>query len=119
VDSDWEYLEAKTINDSPAVESFVKNDHVGFAIHYNHDGVVRKYYPDFIIKCKTGEYLILETKGLDKQQDKTKRVFLDEWCKAVNQNGGFGMWRWAVSFDPNDLEMKLQDASLKFNNGSA
>ncbi len=117
VDSDWEYLEAKTINDSVVVDSFVKNDHIGFAIHYSHDGVVRKYYPDFIIRRKTGDYLILETKGQDKQQDKTKRVFLNEWCKAVNQHGGFGKWNWDVSFDPNDLEMKLQDADLHFDDG--
>jgi type III restriction enzyme len=103
VDSRWEYLEAKTINESPYVESFVKNDHLGFSIVYNFEGVVNRYFPDFIIKLKNGEYLVIETKGQDKDRDKTKRTFLDEWCKAVNQHGGFGKWNWAVSFDPNDL----------------
>ena len=104
VDSDWEFLEARNVNDKSDVLSFVKNDHLGFAILYNHEGVIRKYYPDFIIKFKNGQHLILETKGRDTDQDKTKRSFLDEWCKAINQHGGFGMWRWAVSFDPNDLD---------------
>jgi len=104
VDSDWEFLEARNINDKSDVISFVKNDHLGFAILYNHEGVIRKYYPDFIIKFKNGQHLILETKGQDTEQDKTKRAFLDEWCKAINQHGGFGMWRWAVSFEPNDLD---------------
>jgi len=104
VDSDWEFLEARNINDKSDVISFVKNDHLGFAILYNHEGVIRKYYPDFIIKFKNGQHLILETKGQDTDQDKTKRSFLDEWCKAINQHGGFGIWRWAVSFDPNDLD---------------
>jgi len=104
VDYDWEFLEARNINDKSDVISFVKNDHLGFAILYNHEGVIRKYYPDFIIKFKNGQHLILETKGQDTDQDKTKRSFLDEWCKAINQHGGFGMWRWAVSFDPNDLD---------------
>lgn len=111
VDSKWEYLEAKTISDSTAVESFVKNDHLGFTVLYNYQGVIRRYFPDFIIKLKNGEHLILETKGQDSEQDKTKRAFLDEWCRAVNQHGGFGKWSWAVSFDPNDLEMILQKAS--------
>ncbi|MBI4848684.1 MAG: DEAD/DEAH box helicase family protein [Nitrospirae bacterium] len=115
VDSNWEYLEAKTISDSSAVESFVKNDHLGFTILYNHQGVIRRYFPDFIIKLKNSVHLILETKGQDTEQDKTKRAFLDEWCKAVNQHGSFGKWSWAVSFDPNDLEMILQTKSVLVN----
>lgn len=110
VDSDWEFLEARNVNDKSDVLSFVKNDHLGFAILYNHEGIIRKYYPDFIIKFQSGQYLILETKGRDTDQDKTKRSFLDEWCKAINQHGGFGMWRWAVSFDPNDLDAIIRDA---------
>ena len=106
----WEYLEAKTINDSNVVTSFVKNDHLGFVILYNYQGVIRRYFPDFIIKLKNGEHLIVETKGQDSEQDKTKRVFLDEWCRAVNQHGSFGKWRYAVSFDPNDLEGLLNEA---------
>lgn len=107
VDSTWEFLEAKTINESSVVESFVKNDHLGFAILYNYQGVIRRYFPDFIIKLKNGAHLILETKGQDNEQNKTKRAFLDEWCRAVNQHGGFGKWSWTVSFDPNDLEKLL------------
>lgn len=110
VDSKWEYLEAKTINDCNVVESFVKNDHLGFMVLYNYQGVIRRYFPDFIIKLKSGEHLILETKGQDSEQNKTKRAFLDKWCKAVNQHGGFGKWKWAVSFNPNDLEMILQNS---------
>ena len=112
VDSKWEYLEAKTINDSNVVTSFVKNDHLGFVILYNYQGVIRRYFPDFIIKLKSGAHLILETKGQDSEQDKTKRAFLDEWCRAVNEHGGFGKWRWTVSFDPNDLQMLLENAEL-------
>ena len=110
VDSKMEYLEARTINVSDVVESFVKNDHLGFAIIYNFQGVVSRYFPDFIIKLKTGDHLILETKGLDRDKDKTKRAFLDEWCRAVNQHGGFGTWKWDVSFDANDLDEKLLKA---------
>ena len=48
--------------------------------------------------------LVLEVKGEDSQQDKAKRTFLAEWCKAVNTQGGFGVWEWAVSFEPSDLK---------------
>ncbi|GJQ22678.1 type III restriction endonuclease subunit R [Candidatus Brocadia sapporoensis] len=110
VDSKWEYLEAKTINESKVVESFVKNDHLNFVIYYNYQGVVRRFFPDFICKLTNGEYLIIETKGQDNEQNKTKRAYLDEWCRAVNEHGGFGKWGWAVSFDPNDLERLLSNA---------
>jgi type III restriction enzyme len=68
----------------------VKNDHLGFQIPYIFNGIVHKYYPDFIIKLKTGDFLALEIKGQETEKDKTKRNFLDEWVRAVNEHGGFG-----------------------------
>lgn len=103
-DSSWEYLEAKTINESTHVKSFIKNDHLNFVIFYNFQGVVKRFFPDFICKLNNGKNLIIETKGQDSEQNKTKRAYLDEWCKAINQHGGFGQWVWEVSFDPNDLQ---------------
>jgi type III restriction enzyme len=111
-DSTWEASEAYLLDNHANVASWVKNDHVGFVVIYNYQGVVRKYYPDFIIKQTNGEYLILETKGKDTQQNKTKRAFLDEWVKAVNNHGGFGKWNWAVSFHPSDLESILDAAGI-------
>ena len=113
-DSSWEFVEARKLNESDLVKSFVKNDHLGFKLSYNYQGTTQPYYPDFIIKLITGENLILETKGQDKDKDKTKRAYLDEWCRAVNQDGGFGKWSWALSFDPNDLDMILQNSILSF-----
>lgn len=111
IDSDLELLEARKVDESGEVVSFVKNDHLGFAILYNYQGVIRKYYPDFIIKLTNGTHLVLETKGQDNDQHRTKRAFLDEWCRAVNQHGGFGKWQWAVSFDPNDIDVIIKDTS--------
>jgi type III restriction enzyme len=70
---------------------------------YIHRGVVRKYRPDFLIRLATGEHLVLETKGQDTDQDKTKRRFLEEWVRAVNEHGGFRRWRWDVSHNPGDV----------------
>lgn len=107
-DSTWEACEAYALDHHDNVEAWVKNDHLGFEILYIFAGVVRKYRPDFIIRLKNGEYLILETKGQDSQQNKTKREFLDEWIRAVNSYGGFGRWRWAVSRDPGDVGNYLE-----------
>ena len=107
-DSGWEASEAYFLDRSDLVESFVKNDHLGFYILYNHNGVIRKYYPDFMIRLSNGEYLILETKGIDNQQNKTKREFLNEWVKAVNNHSGFGKWYCRVSFHPSDMEHILK-----------
>lgn len=102
-DSTWEASEAFELDRNVNVDAWVKNDHVGFEILYIFKGVVKKYRPDFIIRLKNGSNLILETKGQDTQQDKTKREFLDEWVRAVNSHGGFGRWVWAVSTNPADV----------------
>ena len=47
---------------------------------------------------------MLETKGWDSDQNRTKRRFLDEWTRAVNEHGGFGRWSWDVSMDPGDIK---------------
>jgi len=52
--------------------------------------------------------MILETKGKDSQQNQTKREYLNEWVKAVNEQGGFGKWHWDVSFEPFDIESKTR-----------
>lgn len=111
VDSTWEATEAYLFDKSPLVKSYVKNDHLGFVIHYSHQGVSRKYYPDFILKLSNGEFLVLETKGQETDMDKTKRLFLDEWIKAVNTQGGFGKWHAAVSYHPSDVEAKIKAVS--------
>ncbi|MCX9082869.1 MAG: DEAD/DEAH box helicase family protein [Candidatus Methanoperedens sp.] len=102
-DSTWEASEAFEFDKNPDIDAWVKNDHLGFEILYIFRGEVRKYRPDFLIRLKNRKLLVLETKGQDSQQDKTKREFLDEWVKAVNQQGGFGEWTWAVSKDPADV----------------
>lgn len=107
-DSTWEASEAYTLEKSKYVKSFVKNDHLGFVILYNYNGVIRKYYPDFIIRLINGEILVLETKGQDSQQNRVKREYLAEWINAVNSQGDFGKWHWDVSFGPGDLESKIK-----------
>ncbi|MEH2155433.1 AAA family ATPase [Nostoc sp.] len=109
-DSTWEASEAFELDRNPNVEAWVKNDHLGFEILYIFEGVVRKYRPDFIIRLKTGRFLILETKGRYSQKDAAKSVFLDQWIQAVNQHGGFGFWQRYISRNPADVKMILDRA---------
>ncbi|MEA1943890.1 MAG: DEAD/DEAH box helicase family protein [Euryarchaeota archaeon] len=112
-DSTWEASEAFELDRNPDVDAWVKNDHLGFEILYIFKGVVRKYRPDFIIRLRTGEFFILETKGQETGRDKTKLKSLNEWVTAVNEHGGFGEWRWAVSKNPADVADILEKAAGK------
>ena len=112
-DSTWEASAAHFMDRSTLVSSFVKNDHLGFYVYYIHNGVVRKYYPDFIVRLKNDEFLVLEIKGQDDQQNRTKREFLDRWVWAINEHGGFGKWHSKVSFDPSDVEQKISECRVE------
>jgi type III restriction enzyme len=68
------------------------------------DGVVRKYYPDFLIKLANGKMLILETKGQKSRQSEVKRKALEEWVAAVNETGEYGDWCCDVSYNVADVD---------------
>ena len=48
--------------------------------------------------------LVLEALGRNSDQDRTKRRFLDEWTRAINQCGRSGRWSRDVSNDPGDIK---------------
>lgn len=107
-DSGWESAEQFELDHNTNVESWAKNDHLGFVINYIYRGVVHKYYPDFLIKFKNGKMLILEVKGVDDEKNKVKREALKEWVDAVNSDGRFGGWYSDVSFRPSDIKDILE-----------
>lgn len=102
-DSRWEANEALELDRNENVRAWVKNDHIGFEITYSYKGIFHKFRPDYLVKLTNGVTLILEVKGLDDQQQQTKREFLSEWVRAVNGHGGFGMWAADVSRHPKDV----------------
>ncbi len=65
------------------------------------------FCPDYLVRLTNGKMLVLEVKGQDDEQNKTKRGFLAEWVKAVNGQGGFGTWACDVSRHPKDVERML------------
>lgn len=108
-DSTWEASDTFQLDreDLP-VETWVKNDHLGFEILYIYEGVVRKYRPDFLVKFPGNNFLIIETKGQDSPQVRAKKKAAEEWVKAVNEYGGFGEWSYKISWEPKALESLLK-----------
>jgi len=117
-DSTWEASDAYVLDHSPHVAAWAKNDHLGFEVLYIYRGVVRKYRPDFLVRLATGDRLVLETKGQDDEEERTKRRFLDEWVRAVNEHGGFGRWRWAVALRPGEVKDVLERVAASAASGS-
>lgn len=107
-DGGWEMAVARGLDSDMGagkyVTSWVKNDHIGFEIPYMWGGTVRRYIPDFLIRLNNGTMLVLEVKGVDTPQNQRKRKFLDEWIKAVNEDGRFGTWAWDVLFNPSEFD---------------
>lgn len=102
-DSTWEASDAFALDNSEKVVAWTKNDHLSFEVFYVYRGAVGKYRPDFLVRLVNGDMLVLETKGQDTEQDKVKRLYLDEWTQAINAHGGFGHWRWAVAKEPGEI----------------
>lgn len=96
----WEQSAAYRIYTHPRVAAFVKNQGLGFAIPYLHNGQKHDYIPDFIVRLIDGVYLILETKGYDPLEE-IKVAAAERWVNAVNADGQFGEWRYTIARDPN------------------
>ena len=93
----WEQSAAYYVDKYEAVDAFVKNAGLGFAIPYLHNGQMHDYVPDFIVRLKTEPacYLILETKGYDPLEE-VKRGAAERWVAAVNADGTYGHWAYRV-----------------------
>lgn len=94
----WEQSAAYFIDKHPVTAAFVKNAGLGFAIPYLHNGQMHDYLPDFLIRLKaeSPRYLILETKGYDPLED-VKRAAAERWVAAVNADGSYGRWQYALA----------------------
>ncbi|RNJ76725.1 MAG: type III restriction endonuclease subunit R [Nitrosopumilus sp. H13] len=102
-DSKWEMSAGQELERNKNVNSWVRNDHIGFVIKYMYNGILHDYYPDFLIRLENNATLVLEIKGIDNNQNKEKRRYLEEWAGVVNENGGYGTWVWDVAFHPSEV----------------
>jgi type III restriction enzyme len=118
----WEQSAAYFLDKHKAVEAFVKNAGLGFAIPYFHNGEQHEYVPDFIVRMKSGggsaeesrsgetvRNLILETKGFDPLKG-IKRAAAERWCAAVNAHGGYGSWAYRVAEKPEEVRAAVDSA---------
>src|SRR5690606_19127751 len=103
-DSAWEGYAANVFETSKQVVSYVKNDHLGFQVHYMWNGSRRRFLPDFLVRLENGKTLVLEIKGVDDDQNRAKRSALAAWVEGVNLKGGFGAWAHAVAFAPSQIQ---------------
>ncbi|MEI6785881.1 MAG: type III restriction endonuclease subunit R, partial [Verrucomicrobiota bacterium] len=110
-DSTWEAQAAYELDHNQSVAAWAKNDHLGFEIAYIFAGIFHKYRPDYLIRLTKGTNLIVETKGQNTPQDDTKRRYLGEWVKAVNEHGGFGRWQSDRCLNPSDLPTVIHTAA--------
>jgi type III restriction enzyme len=88
MDSGWEGICAKTLEEIDRVECYVKNQFLGFAIPYTKDGKDRQYFTDFIarVKSKDGSIknLMIEITGMSKDKAEKKWFVENRWIPAVN-----------------------------------
>ena len=115
-DSTWEDTESYKLQNNPNVTAWVKNDHLGFEVIYVFDGVVRKYYPDFLVKLKNGKMLVLETKGQKNRQVEAKRRALEDWVTAVHGTGAYGEWCCDTSYNVADVDEIINRCLINVNN---
>jgi type III restriction enzyme len=104
----WEQAAAYTIDKHPNVAAFAKNAGLGFSIPYLHNGQAHEYIPDFIIRLAgdPDRYMVLETKGFDELAD-IKAQAADRWVRAVNADGRFGTWHYAMARKPGEIAALL------------
>jgi len=91
----------------PRVDRWVKNERLGFAIPYRREGVLRRYFPDFIVVLADDERLIVETKGKDAPDVELKEKAAIRWCRAVNKDTRFGRWSYHLIWRPDELLASL------------
>jgi type III restriction enzyme len=107
----WEQSAAYFIDTHARVAAFAKNASLGFAIPYLHNGQRHDYVPDFLIRLQSDSprHLILETKGFDPLED-VKRAAAERWVAAVNAEGSFGHWQYAVAKKVAEVTTRIDEA---------
>lgn len=110
---EWEQGVAKKLEQMPEVLAYVKNQNMGFAIPYEHQGVAHHYIPDFIavleMPDKSKFNLLIEVTG--KKDDKKKmkvKTTRDMWVPAINNFGKYGKWAILEVQDIHETQKLIQ-----------
>ena len=111
----WEQIAAKSLEDLPQVESYVKNSFLNFVIPYVAEGKDRQYFPDFIARCRRRDRsrinLIIEITGMNKDKAMKKDYVHNRWLPAANnlrEQYGYDEWRFIeIAGDIRDIKNEL------------
>jgi len=91
VDNEMEADFVNFLTKAEDVISFLKNVpyvvRIGISYYDSRERKWRKFYPDFIIKCKDS-YYIVEIKGREEIQVVDKNVSAKKWCQALTEATG-------------------------------
>lgn len=121
MDSDWEGICAKTLEELPEVRTYVKNQFLGFAIPYTKDGNSHNYFTDFIacIQGPDGQKanLMIEVTGMNKEKAEKKWYVENRWLPAVNsvrKRYDYDQWYFIeIANDIREIRTQLQDKIQK------
>jgi hypothetical protein len=114
----WERSVAQSLEALPEVASYVKNDHLDFAIPYEHAGRTHRFYPDFLVRLTALDdgvprTLVVEVSGGRKapgQSSQKAGAARQLWVPAVNNHGGFGRWSFCELRDPTRAKLEFAPA---------
>ncbi len=104
----WEGSAVTTLENSPLVDYYVRNDHLGLMIPYEYLERNHNYEPDFLVRLTDGSTLILEIKGRVDNQDHAKHDTARRWVEAANNWQQLGRWKFDVCYDPPTLSSLLE-----------
>lgn len=88
MDSDWEGICAKTLEEIETVECYVKNQFLGLTVPYVKNGKDHLYFPDFVARVRTHDgivkNLMIEISGMSNDKAEKKWYVENRWIPAVN-----------------------------------
>ncbi len=113
----WEQIAAKTLEEIPEVECYVKNHFLDFRIPYLLNGKEHQYIPDFIARIVTpkGEAinLIIEISGfsddIEGSKDAKRQYVSGYWLPAANNLAKYGRWDFIEIDDIDNIKKILKD----------
>jgi hypothetical protein len=113
LDSKWESSAAYHLEAHQHVVAFVENQGLGLAIPYLHSAGGHEYVPDFLVRLDNGVILVLETKGGRDERAEIKPKAAERWVAALNADGGYGEWRFAISRDMNLIPQVIESVAQR------
>jgi type III restriction enzyme len=80
---------------------------MGLTIPYEYMWIDHAYEPDFLVKLRSGVTVVLELKGFEDEQARTKHNAANRWVEAVNNWGQLGAWTFHVCRNPQWLDKEM------------